>query len=70
MSVIGFDTSNYTTSIAFFDGSEGDNESRLLPVPSKPGSHLKKRRFLRRPHPSPLRRQEDPACREAGSGPP
>ena len=32
MSVIGFDTSNYTTSIAWFDGAEGVNESRLLPV--------------------------------------
>lgn len=35
MSVIGFDTSNYTTSIAFFDGSDGMNCSKLLPV--KPG---------------------------------
>ena len=32
MSVIGIDTSNYTTSIAFFDGSGGENCSRLLPV--------------------------------------
>ena len=32
MSVIGIDTSNYTTSIAFFDGIGGDNCSRLLPV--------------------------------------
>ena len=32
MSVIGIDTSNYTTSIAFFDGKEGENCSRLLPV--------------------------------------
>ncbi len=32
MSVIGFDTSNYTTSIAFFDGYDGENHSRLLPV--------------------------------------
>ncbi len=32
MSVIGIDTSNYTTSIAWFDGSAGVNESRLLPV--------------------------------------
>jgi len=32
MSVIGFDTSNYTTSIAFFDGMGGENQSRLLPV--------------------------------------
>ena len=32
MSVIGFDTSNYTTSIAFFDGEQGVNESKLLPV--------------------------------------
>ena len=32
MSVIGFDTSNYTTSIAYFDGMRGDNCSKLLPV--------------------------------------
>ena len=32
MSVIGFDTSNYTTSIAFFDGLGGENCSKLLPV--------------------------------------
>ena len=32
MSVIGFDTSNYTTSIAYFDGTDGLNCSRLLPV--------------------------------------
>ena len=32
MSVIGFDTSNYTTSIAYFDGVTGENQSRLLPV--------------------------------------
>lgn len=32
MSVIGFDTSNYTTSIAWFDGMEGVNCSKLLPV--------------------------------------
>jgi len=32
MSVIGIDTSNYTTSIAYFDGTDGDNCSRLLPV--------------------------------------
>jgi len=32
MSVIGIDTSNYTTSIAFFDGTDGVNRSRLLPV--------------------------------------
>ena len=32
MSVIGFDTSNYTTSIAFFDGQSGENCSQLLPV--------------------------------------
>ena len=30
--VLGFDTSNYTTSIAWFDGSEGLNCSKLLPV--------------------------------------
>ena len=32
MSVIGIDTSNYTTSIAFFDGVGGENCSRLLLV--------------------------------------
>ena len=32
MSVIGIDTSNYTTSIACFDGREGFNCSSLLPV--------------------------------------
>ena len=32
MSVIGIDTSNYTTSIAFFDGEGGVNCSKLLPV--------------------------------------
>lgn len=32
MSVIGFDTSNYTTSIAWFDGIAGENCSSLLPV--------------------------------------
>lgn len=32
MSVIAFDTSNYTTSIAFFDGQNGKNCSELLPV--------------------------------------
>ena len=32
MSVIGFDTSNYTTSIAFYDGTDGVNCSKLLPV--------------------------------------
>ena len=32
MSVIGFDTSNYTTSIAFYDGTSGINCSQLLPV--------------------------------------
>ena len=35
MIVLGFDTSNYTTSIAAFDGTEGRNCSRLLDV--KPG---------------------------------
>ena len=35
MNVIGIDTSNYTTSIAWFDGNRGVNCSRLLPV--KPG---------------------------------
>ena len=32
MSVIGIDTSNYTTSIAYFDGVGGDNCSKLLPM--------------------------------------
>ncbi len=32
MCVIGFDTSNYTTSVAVFDGLSGENCSRLLPV--------------------------------------
>ena len=32
MSVIGIDTSNYTTSIAVFDGVAGENCSKLLPV--------------------------------------
>ena len=32
MSVIGFDTSNYTTSIACLNGKEGINISQLLPV--------------------------------------
>jgi len=32
MAVIGFDTSNYTTSIAYFDGVNGANCSKLLPV--------------------------------------
>lgn len=36
MSVIGIDTSNYTTSIAYFDGADGVNVSKLLPV--APGS--------------------------------
>lgn len=31
-SVLGIDTSNYTTSIAFYDGNEGENCSKLLPV--------------------------------------
>ena len=34
MSVLGFDTSNYTTSIAYFDGVHGENVSKLLPVKS------------------------------------
>ncbi len=32
MRAIAFDTSNYTTSVAFFDGSQGHNVSRLLDV--------------------------------------
>lgn len=32
MSVVGFDTSNYTTSVAYYDGKEGINYSQLLPV--------------------------------------
>lgn len=34
MGVIAFDTSNYTTSIAYFDGHTGVNHSQLLPVKS------------------------------------
>lgn len=34
MNVIGFDTSNYTTSIAYYNGKNGINCSRLLPVKS------------------------------------
>ena len=36
MTVLAFDTSNYTTSVAAFDGAEGKNISRLLDV--APGS--------------------------------
>ena len=32
MVVLGFDTSNYTTSVAQFDGQQGENHSRLLEV--------------------------------------
>ena len=32
MFVVGFDTSNYTTSIAVYDGNSGENCSKLLPV--------------------------------------
>ena len=32
MNYIGFDTSNYTTSVAYFDGKSGLNCSKLLPV--------------------------------------
>jgi Metal-dependent proteases with possible chaperone activity len=32
MRTLGFDTSNYTTSVAAFDGRAGENLSRLLPV--------------------------------------
>ena len=32
MICLGFDTSNYTTSVAAYDGAAGDNVSRLLPV--------------------------------------
>ena len=32
MIVIGFDTSNYTTSVAAYDGIQGENCSQLLPV--------------------------------------
>ena len=32
MITVGFDTSNYTTSVAFFDGVTGENCSQLLPV--------------------------------------
>lgn len=33
MICLGLDTSNYTTSAAWFDGTEGDNQGRLLEVP-------------------------------------
>ena len=36
MTVLAFDTSNYTTSVAAFDGAEAHNVSRLLDV--EPGS--------------------------------
>ena len=36
MITVGFDTSNYTTSIAYFNGVDGENCSKLLPV--KPGA--------------------------------
>ena len=32
MNTIGLDTSNYTTSIAYYDGESGVNCSQLLPV--------------------------------------
>ena len=32
MNFVGFDTSNYTTSVAYFDGHSGVNCSKLLPV--------------------------------------
>ena len=35
MTVVGLDTSNYTTSVAVFDGCDGHNEGRLLDV--RPG---------------------------------
>lgn len=35
MITLGLDTSNYTTSIAWFDGRSGENQSQLLPV--RPG---------------------------------
>lgn len=31
--VLGLDTSNYTTSAAWFDGTGGDNTGKLLEVP-------------------------------------
>ena len=31
--VLGLDTSNYTTSAAWFDGEKGDNAGKLLEVP-------------------------------------
>ena len=35
MTVLGLDTSNYTTSAAIFDGQRGENAGRLLDV--RPG---------------------------------
>ncbi len=34
MKVLGFDTSNYTTSVAWFNGEQWNNQSKLLPVKS------------------------------------
>jgi N6-L-threonylcarbamoyladenine synthase len=34
MICLGIDTSNYTTSVAFFDGTQGENRGQLLPVPA------------------------------------
>ena len=34
MTTLGFDTSNYTTSVAFFDGENGVNAGKLLDVPA------------------------------------
>ena len=34
MIALGFDTSNYTTSCAWFDGTTGENSGRLLEVKS------------------------------------
>ena len=36
MRALGFDTSNYTTSAAWFDGTQGHNVGKLLEV--KPGA--------------------------------
>ena len=44
---IGFDTSNYTTSCAFFDGAGGENSGRLLDVePGQLGLRLLDEPFI------------------------
>ena len=50
---VGFDTSNYTTSAAWWDGREGRNESRILDVPQGAlGLRQSDALFFARPTPS------------------